>query len=111
LKSKKTDAEFEQQIASMNNKNKTMQIQLSKKVKESPRVSSPTTETANPVDESKIDQPLIEFPVQCQLPPLGHRELTQSLFFGLFELLFNNPSSFAPLDDFYPHRFKLQQES
>jgi hypothetical protein len=117
LKSEKKYAEFEQQIAAINKKNEKLQMQLSKGGAASARIQSPTTgEPPNPgpikglVDESKLKQLLVEFPVQRQMPTLSQREVTQAIF-GLFEQLFNNPSAFAPFDDFYAYRLITIEET
>ncbi|OHT03341.1 hypothetical protein TRFO_29260 [Tritrichomonas foetus] len=122
LKSEKKYAEFEQQIQTMNKKNEKLQMQISKGGMTSSRAKSPTSSRvdsgennqpgpeASLVDESKLKQLIEEFPKQKEMPLLTHREITQVVF-GLFDQLFNNPNSFAPLDDFYAQRLLITEET
>jgi hypothetical protein len=47
------------------------------------------------VDESKLKQLLVEFPVQRNMPTRSQCEVTQAVM-ELFKQLFNNPLTFAP---------------
>ena len=120
LKSEKKYAEFEQQLQSMNKKNEKLQIQISRVGNQSGRATYRSeSNDGKPVklgieknlqDESRLKQLLIEFPEKRPAQPLTQREVTQ-IVFGLFEQLFNNPASFAPLDDFYAMRLIVTEES